>query len=408
MIDYKKNIGKYKMDFSFSNLPPTEMKHYQILKDVGFNVAVPNEYQYGKVGEKSWDDILSLLEEVGFEKIRVTLSNVKTEGVDRLLKMDLRKHPKIYSVRFWDEPTYREIPILKDLYKRCESEYPEIIWTTNLLPDYIHFQDLGSPYRKYIDTFFEEIIKNQMGERVIWCDYYPFLNKNGSTFLATYLWNFDYFAQKCKEYDTTLCWHVQACNFFRHRDIWYEDISFQVLVALAFGVKDISFFNYAVPENHPDHPEGCYSLIDVENNPTHLYYDVQRVIREVRKVEHILCSFNYNGMKVFVGKNNTKGYNIAFDFVDNELGDLQAIKDFESCEDAVITECIGENDEYGYFVINYTDPYCKVSNKVKVGLKDGYSKTLCVLNGKEYIVDGTEIEIELKPGEVLFIVPQKA
>jgi hypothetical protein len=91
---------------------------------------------------------LALLEEVGFEKIRITLSNVKNEGVDRLLNMDLNKHPKVYSVRFWDEPPYRELGVLKKLYERCEKEYPNIIWTTNLLPDYIHFQDLGSPYRK--------------------------------------------------------------------------------------------------------------------------------------------------------------------------------------------------------------------------------------------------------------------
>lgn len=382
---------------------------WQRMKDTGIDTIEFNEFQHGILGDKSAELILNYTEEFGLDTdIGLFKALLDKHGITRGLNYDYKKHPNIKEIHVYDEPDYKGIDLCRRLTDELEEHVHDLPVVTNLFPAYVPESYLGSTYEEYVDKAFKELIAPRKNGKIISCDFYPFEVEDGVVSMnEKWVYNHKIFADYAKEYGAEIAWCIQTCNYFLHRIVRTEDILMQIYMALAFGVKQIILFSYGTPLVNPDFPEGCNAMIGHNYQPTSMYFDTQEAIKELRKIERVCKNFDYNGAKSYIGKNNAEKKSAAFSYLKDEMQEFKHIKDVEAEEDTVVTEMYdAKNGLYGYYVINYNDPFFKKTDKVKIKLKDA-DATVALIKGEPKEFAGDALEIELAAGEGIFIIPYK-
>lgn len=409
ILRYYENLNK-KAEVRLDILPIIfRCDEYDKLKDLGCDSVNMNEYQFGRLGDKSLEMAMELLEDRNIKIVMGLWKGwFKEYGIERAFKYDFSKHPSINEIYAYDEPDFEQIEMCKKIHDELELAFPNFKVSTNLYPAYCPEDVLGATYDEYILHFFDLIVKNQE-KKIVSCDFYPFELRNKLPAMNE-LWAYNHmlFAEQAKKYGAELEWCIQTSNYHMHRVVTKEDVLMQIYMGLAFGVTTFTCFTFATPLINVDFPNGCEAMIGANYQPTSMYYATQDAIKELRKIEKFCTPFSYNGAQTYIGKNNFKGVRADFDcLTDNtpKIKEFKCISNVEFSEDGIVTEAIDkEQNRYGYYFINYNDPIEKKYNKVTFNLKDAEG-CIVVIDGEAKECKGNKIEFIVGFGAGAFVIP---
>jgi len=211
----------------------------QRLVDTGCNFMALNEYQFGVLGEKVFEKVIETLEDAGLNlRYQIWKGWLESKGLDRAINYDFSKHPSIKGISVFDEPTLSEIDTIKEIMQVLREKHPGMLVTSNLYPCYVPESVIGCTYEEYIEKYFDTIIKEEKGERVVSCDYYPFeIDAEGKSRIPdTWAYNHMLFAKKAKEFNSKIEWCIQTSNYNMHRVVTDADVRLQTYMCFAFGV----------------------------------------------------------------------------------------------------------------------------------------------------------------------------
>ena len=332
-------------------------------------------------------------------------------------------NPYIYSSAYAgnfgrDEPGVDQFEMLKwqiEIYQEVMAErgVENAEFFLNLLPNYgsdaSYGGERGEPvsYNEYVNRYFDELAP-LLG--YVSYDYYPFLRdaKTGSLFRSSHLSNLELMARKCKETNCELRTFVQTgADFTGLRDVTsIADFRLQVYSNLAFGSKVMTYYEYGT-FNSQD--EGEFGLINLQDGTYNYTYDLAKTVNnEVHAFEDAYLNYEYEGVMCFsalpAGQINSKFRGIA-----QKMTSHDRIGKVTMTEDTIISAFKDDEGNDAFMLLNYTDPYFNLDDRVTVQFKD--AKGLLMYRfGKEYVVplnkDGT-YTFELYPGEGRFIIPLK-
>ncbi len=241
-------------------------------------------------------------------------------------------------------------------------------------------------------------------------DFYPFLHRYSSfagfeynhrdAMRPGYFQNMEIVADAGKgRFETGLT--VQAYaeygeNKEYYRAVAQNDISYQVYSGLAYGMKTINYFTYT---NHWA-IDDCYQSMIFDGVKQQLYYDVQAVNSEIKKFDHVMLDFNWQGTIGITGDNEDG----VMDYVGNYSS--SRISAYSASNDAIIG-CLKDHNAYdGFMLVNATDPIDEKSVDVSVTFNDATHAKVFV-NGVESIVALTDgvYAATLAPGQGIFVIP---
>lgn len=194
-----------------------------------------------------------------------------------------------------------------------------------------------------------------------------------------------------------------------YRSVTEADISFQVYSALAYGMKSISYFTY---DEHWDSNVGTTDCMIYNGQKTGIYTAVKSVNTEIKKIDHMMLNFNWQGTIGFSGDNSDKVMNHVTDYTSPRI-DMDTAKTYAS-NDAIIG-CLKDLNGYdGFMLVNATDPSDNKSATVNVTFKDANAAKVYVdgeeVDSSQYITvntaDGTiSFSATLAPGQGIFVIP---
>ena len=339
------------------------------------------------------------------------------EEIEKAMDIILDGQDYIYSPAFYghlgaDEPGAHQFDLIKiwmDVYYEKLAELGvEGEFHFNLLPAYGSITSYGGvTYTEYVEQYFEKIAPT-LG--YVSYDYYPFLKDNtkGSLLRTSYISNLELMANLCKKNNVELRTFIcTGADFTGLRDLTsIGDFRFQMYTTMAFGTRDITYYEYGTFKSQH---EGEFGLINLQDGTYNYTYDLaKQVNNEVHAFEDAYLHYNYDGVMCFSALPEGK-ININFRGVNNLLESHPRIANVEHTQDTLLTSFKDAEGNDAFMLVNYTDPFFDLDDRVTIQFND--AKGLLMYRfGQEYIVplnaDGT-YTFELYPGEGRFIIPLK-
>lgn len=259
-----------------------------------------------KLGALVFDDaIFKML----WEKDVTVLGENWTEVLDKRV-CALREYSTAFrGFLLWDEMAIGYADTYSKIVSYLHKTYPDLLLRTSCLPLYAYRQEgLGADalttneehkaskeltYRDYIWAFAEE------NEYFLY-DWYPlqFMERRDNWEPRTrryyvdedWYYNLEYLANevKARDYAFTTGVTIQACRLSgwssneSHMETYNperrEDIGFSAYTAMAYGVREINYFNY---EKHWFADNVLSGMVDADGNPTAVYDAVQMINAEI-------------------------------------------------------------------------------------------------------------------------------
>ena len=289
----------------------------------------------------------------------------------------LKDHPAFRGVSLKDEPTWDLLEQLGVVYRSivrvCNSDEvttndnPYVMM--NMLPyniaDYhkVYFAENGNSltseeaYARYLEKYYECI-----GQYCGYFQYddYPILEDKGMW--SSYIRAHQMVSDFCKEKGLERRMVMQTCSYSQRRAPLEGDMWFQSNLSQAFGNKDFSYYTYNPTTNTSGSvvPDGIDTIVDRYGRPNERYNWVKAVNEEILFNSKALMNFEYVGM-TYDAKAPMPG---GMSYVDRlEKNDMTKLKGFtyevklQSGGMVLITELYDkENNQYGYYVVNATNP----------------------------------------------------
>jgi hypothetical protein len=213
----------------------------------------------------------------------------------------------IYGWKVWDEPgrnrklctPFNLVPNddnadINRLVKQIRSD-PALntkLDFINLYPTYWDGTPDKEAYEKYVDVFFTS---QEYKPRVLCFDHYPFLKPESGGFRNDYYLNLEIIRNKSLQYNVPFWMIVLSSGHWGYKDPTFEEISFQVYSALAYGAKGIGYYMYSkswervgytswILEDNVDNPNVADSL----HGP--LFVPVQKLNENIQTLGKILIN----------------------------------------------------------------------------------------------------------------------
>lgn len=163
----------------------------------------------------------------------------------------------IYGWKVWDEPgrnrklctPFNIVPnddnadinkLVKQI--RSDSVLNKKLDFINLFPTYWDGTPTAEAYEKYVDVFFNS---QEFKPRVLCFDHYPFLKNESGGFRNDYYLNLEIIRNKSLQYNVPFWMIVLSSGHWGYKNPTFEEISFQVYSALAYGAKGIGYYMYS-------------------------------------------------------------------------------------------------------------------------------------------------------------------
>jgi len=163
----------------------------------------------------------------------------------------------VYGWKVWDEPggnrklctTLNLVPnddnadinrLVKQI--RSDSILNKKLDFINLFPTYWDGTPTAEDYEKYVDAFFAS---QEFKPRVLCFDHYPFLKTESGGFRNDYYLNLEIIRNKSLQYNVPFWMIVLSSGHWGYKNPTFEEISFQVYSALAYGAKGIGYYLYS-------------------------------------------------------------------------------------------------------------------------------------------------------------------
>ena len=386
-------------------------EYLQIFADCGFDWVVVNpQNAYGEVRDK----ILDFCDKNGIE---VYLDDRRT-CFDADARKEYEHHVSYCGSYINDEPGTDEMENLAAEAKKYIDD-TGLTPLINLLPMYANNAQLkygaGVAKIEYYDPdpdlYYKYCTKwAQLTPTDFICfDVYP-LNcclegKTERATYANYIENINIFARVARENNKDFYAYIQAYGWnpsMRHADT--NSLRWQIYSMMAFGCKGIVFWAYGTEANFNKR-----AIVDLDGNPTPLYYDVQYTIKEIRKLE-----------KVYLKYKNIGAFNVNYSDelcrylkMTNPVS-FPAIKSIEGCTpwdepfSPLLVGCFEAKEGNGkaFTIVNMRELITFYMAKAKFTLDEQYTKVVAYYKGEptELVPDENGVyTVELECGEGVFV-----
>jgi hypothetical protein len=175
--------------------------------------------------------------------------------------------------------------------------------------------------------------------------------------------------------------------------------------SMCYGVVNMQYFCYFDP-----HDNSHVAFIGCDGEKTDRWYAGQKINAEIHNFDHVYLNYvnNYVGAMTFLGTNNTKGKNKAFEMLKETIASHERIKSFTSTEDVLMGAYKDGDGRDGFMICNYTVPAYRTKNTISVEFKDA-DAVIYYREGKYNLmeIEDGKFEIELDAGEGVFAIPVK-
>jgi hypothetical protein len=420
-------------EFGISWFPAFTDGAFSLIAECGIDFVILNEYQCGDLSQRGENfftrDVIELAAKYGMKSIphlrNAGLSD-QFEGYGDLYIDDYySSNENIDFVAVFDEPWYKHIEGIGEEVARFESQYKDKVFWVNLFPEYvvgagINTNELGGKsYAQYIKHFCDTVLKKVTGERWLTLDAYPYLwNESSQTnggLEPTWLHTMEIIAENAKEVGNChVMAHLQTCSYKDHREPTLADMRQQTWVNMAFGAERLACYDYAKPQGHELHGPDKISMVDDDGKPTHIYYSVQQVIKDVKAMDDIYFQYQYDGMKGFLANeryeetlSSSDGYR-AFNRLEKQLDKFERIDSVYCTQDTVISQFFDRNEKFAYIAVNYSDPIDGRTDDMLIEF-DNVKSVKIVRFGKEVEtvqVKNNVLSLSLAAGDGCMIIPQ--
>jgi len=338
----------------------------------------------------------------------------------------LKDHPAFRGVSLKDEPFWHTIPAVGEIYRSvvrvCNNDdvttndNPHIM--CNALPFNIaeyhknyfspNGKDLTSEqaYLEYLESYYEHIAQYA---GYLQYDDYPILN-DGQLW-PTYLQNHQIVSDFCKEKGIERRMVMQTTAYGQRRAPLEGDIYWQSNVSQAFGNKEFSYYEYypTINTGGDTVPNENSYIVKANGEPNERYKWVTDVNAEILFNHKALSHFEYQGMQYKIkapmpGAGYTNGIH---------TDEMKLLKDYDFTVNVqtggmvLITELYDkENDQYGYYVVNATNP--AYASELVVTLDFGDKKYAQIYQNNtvtDAVSDGGKVNVYLGTGRGAFVMP---
>ena len=389
-------------------------ERYKQMADAGINVGIcVYEEKTGYPDE--FYNALDFAEQAGI-KLLVMDYDVRPENFDANITAEdlLRKtasyneHPAFLGHHAYDEPgvdVFDNIGAMKKVYKKA---FPDKYFYVNLFPSYTSARSLGtsSGYDYYFQHFIDRVDPDMLS-----VDYYPLKGSALKPVLYTgLLSDYEIYAENAKLYDIPFYAFIGTMGFtstIRQPSIY--DLRFMVNAALMFGADGINHFCYWQPYDSVVESDSTHAMILRDGTVTDLYYDVKTVNYEVKSFDHVLMSFDWQGIMVNAGESSGGKLSTSFKQLKNPVEKHARIASITSERD-VAAGIFKDADGYdGFYVMNYENPgYADRKNNVKIKFNNA-DRVIVYYRNEEKVVmlNGGEYSCELEAGDAFFAIPVK-
>ncbi len=390
------------------------LEQYQLLKESGIRAAYAI-YERSAVdidGKNANERALEHAEKAGvlFYVWDTTLRERMLAGDRAATENYLKKYTKFksfYGVIVKDEPNKEDLDWCKKIVDVWDSYLPDKDCFINFFPSHVAAADCklseGETFEKdYVGAFMQLDIK-----RVSY-DLYPLLydDDGNPTIQKDYLYNLEFFAEEAKKKGVPLWTFIQSMSYSRwHRHPDEAALRWQIMNAFAYGAKGIQHFCYWPPTED--------SLLTVneafltpKGEPTQIYFDAQKIHREIAKFEKTFVQFDYEGVLPVVGEGLEE--NAQYKTLKNPLKSHALVKQVQATQDTLVGVLKNERGENALFISNFADPVLHVEDSVSITLQ-GVQKIAVVQGGVKRIKQNKDgkFRITLQAGDGAFITLKK-
>ena len=276
-------------------------------------------------------------------------------------------HPAFYGVSLVDEPSYLQFDAISQVYDAVKAVCPDAYVMINMLPCQdtallkgmyceggadMNFVDA---YKQYLNLYYEKI-GSKCGYFMY--DDYPIMQDG---ILSTFLMNNQIVSEFCAEHDLERRMVLQTTKYADRRAVKESDMWWQLNIAAAMGTRDFSYYTYYPTVNtNGTLPDETAFIVNRTGERNPIYYDLQNIHRELQFMAKPLLNFEYVDMDYFVKQPLSNGMNYLYGL---EKGTLMHVSDvsfemkLQTGGVVLITELYDkENDRYGYYLVNATEP----------------------------------------------------
>ncbi len=418
-------------------------KEFQSYKDAGFTFMLTEynaDYDSSPTRNFTESDLyptMELAEELGIGiLVNTSTLTMLTSSADYRLTDDAKEYLqklvnnlrnykcfKGFSLR--DEPKMEFAHTIGTVSEYLKSLKPDAMFFTSMLPIYgsnaitfdmaDHQEDATTLYGQYIDKYLNAINQFDYDFYPLWYD----ATQKRNYLDTQWYQNLEMVARKVKEKPgAKMGITIQSGSWGKPgmRDIETHkrsvtskaDIGFQAYSALAYGAKTLSYFTYWLHWGGTENEVFYDSMVmppevsGGEGVKTDCYYAVQAVNQELKKFDHVLMNFDWQGtVAVTAGKNLKSGLlGGVVDYTNPR------IKKATATEESIIG-CFKDKNGYdGFMIVNSTEPSENKADEVTVTFREA-TKALCYINGEEQTIDlkNGEYTFKLNAGEGIFCIP---
>jgi len=425
-----KNFKEKNEFIILADVPPIPtIDRLEKYKEAGFNYYnltedyIVRDNEDGSIS-KEYFQAIDNCKEVGLKVLLRTMNNGSIHYYDNVTDEFLGK---VHGYYMTDEPA----PTRLDWYcKYSVEDYIKLVewynknggdtfWYINLLQDYgmylLYGREKAPKYEDYLDLYIEKILKKVKGEKSLGTDHYPMACEKGVNFIKpTAIRDYFCLAERTKkliseghDVRTSICIQLVSNEGLHIREIeTFEDVGFQVNLALVFGAKVIEHYIYA---NKGFAKPGRAVLCDKEQVVyTKTYDHVKRANLRAIALGKYYLPYEWVGAKTYVGTKYTDCHNQeAFDLCKHKQMDKFALlKDFTSTADSIVSE-FDKDGKKAYMAINYTEPTYNIDNTLEFAF-DGAKTATVIIEGEpsEVALEGGKLTVNLKAGEGVFVIPE--
>lgn len=334
-------------------------------------------------------------------------------------------HPAFYGFSILDEPSYQYFPAFGQVYKAVQACAPGAYVCMNLLGLATRYTSSVLKYCEGADTMpfpegytkYIEHYADCTGAPYIQVDVYPIKGtREKPTLHGSPIKTPQFLAEFCKKRDMELHYVLQSSAFsvgFGENVVpWLrapnkKEMYWQVNIAMAFGVTSYSYWNYYPCVNTAsEHYDQYSSFLDIAGNRNEMYYWMRDIHGEMQNMAKALLHFRYERSGIF-WKNPFAGEKIHLMGLSECTYTRLKNAKVQTAGAFLITELYDkENDRYGYFVVNVTDPVVDGKEKIRLDF-EGYGRIQTYERGevKNQALEGGVTEIELEAGQGIFVIP---
>ena len=335
-------------DYTFNDIPYNTgidlrtAERFEEYKDAGMNIAFAryDSALPADVTAETWNEsdtklFCDMAYAGGLNKILITdnyLTNFITTNETLLigdvfkteeeLDADIAKRlaiykdiPGFYGVILTDEPTWDKFDNYALVHKSLKRVMPEIYIYNNL-----HFcynaidrytdvsaweakhgkaPTIGEAYWDYLCQFLEKT-----GAENLSVDIYPFKDEAEERIFNYYV-NLQQLRKACTKYGAEMTFTSQAICYtagtkLANRVVNKSDLWLQMNAILGLGATGMQYYTYMPHPMTSTSQSNFGNFLDKEGNKTSVYYDAKSVNEAVKKFDHILLHYEYQGARFYL------------------------------------------------------------------------------------------------------------